>query len=100
VGAGKTAIKHAADYSNTKELGRLIYTDYVYPFELAAVLLLLAMVSAIALTLRKRRGAKHQNVSEQVKVKKEDRLRIVSVPSVRKAGNAQGAVESNGHSAD
>ncbi len=79
------AATHAADYSNTKELGRLIYTQYVYPFELAAVILLVAMVAAIALTLRRRAGVKTQNISEQVKVKKADRLRIVNMPSEPKA---------------
>ncbi|HXU92834.1 MAG TPA: NADH-quinone oxidoreductase subunit J [Gallionella sp.] len=74
---GIAAVKHAADYSNTKELGRLIYTDYVYPFELAAVLLLIAMVAAIALTLRRRKDSKSQVVAEQIAVKKADRLRIV-----------------------
>jgi len=97
---GMSAVKHAADYSNTKELGRLIYTDYVYPFELAAVLLLVAMVSAIALTFRRRRDAKTQDVSQQVKVKRADRLRIVSVPSANKAGVAQETVVSNSHTAD
>ena len=101
ISAGTTAVKHAADYSNTKELGRLIYTDYVYPFELAAVLLLLAMVAAIALTLRRRRDAKRQDISKQIKVKKQDRLRIMSVPSAHKAGAAQDTVAStNGHTAD
>ena len=75
------AVLHASNYSNTKELGRLLYTQYVYPFELAAVVLLVAMVAAIALTLRRRAGVKSQNVSEQVKVKKADRLRIVKMPS-------------------
>jgi NADH-quinone oxidoreductase subunit J len=99
--AGMTAVKHAADYSNTKELGRLIYTDYVYPFELAAVLLLVAMVAAIALTLRKRRDAKRQDIGKQIKVRKQDRMRIVSVPSSRKAGTVQEAVApTNGHTAD
>ncbi|MBK9160758.1 MAG: NADH-quinone oxidoreductase subunit J [Nitrosomonadales bacterium] len=79
-----TAIKHAADYSNTKELGRLIYTDYVYPFEIAAVILLVAMVAAIALTLRRRKDAKSQVVGEQVAVKKADRLRIVPMKAERK----------------
>ena len=79
VSAGKEAVRHAADYSNTKELGRLIYTDYVYPFEIAAVLLLVAMVAAIALTLRRRKDSKSQVVSEQVAVKKADRLRIVKM---------------------
>ncbi len=78
------AIAHAADYSNTKELGRLIYTQYVYPFEIAAVILLVAMVAAIALTLRRRPGVKSQNVADQVKVKKADRLRIVSMKSEAK----------------
>jgi NADH-quinone oxidoreductase subunit J len=74
-------VVRAADYSNTKELGRLIYTDYVYPFEIAAVILLVAMVAAIALTLRRRPGVKTQNIAEQVKAKKADRLRIVSMKS-------------------
>jgi NADH-quinone oxidoreductase subunit J len=82
--AGKTAVKHAADYSNTKELGRLIYTDYVYPFEIAAVLLLVAMVAAIALTLRRRKDAKSQVIAEQLAVKKADRLRIVAMQAERK----------------
>ncbi|MEI7455778.1 MAG: NADH-quinone oxidoreductase subunit J [Nitrosomonadales bacterium] len=81
------AIVHAADYSNTKELGRLIYTQYVYPFEIAAVILLVAMVAAIALTLRRRAGVKSQNVADQVKVKKADRLRIVSMKSEPKVSS-------------
>ena len=97
--AGMTAVKHAADYSNTKELGRLIYTDYVYPFELAAVLLLVAMVSAIALTFRRRRDSKTQDISKQVNVKRADRIRIVSVPSGRKT-DAQPEAVSNVHTAD
>ena len=83
------AIHHAANYSNVKELGRLIYTDYVYPFELAAVLLLVAIVAAIALTLRRRKDSKSQVVSEQIAVKKADRLRIVQVPSEPKVGAAK-----------
>ena len=79
--AGMVATKHAADYSNTKELGRLIYTEYVYPFEIAAVILLVAMVAAIALTLRRRKDVKSQVVSEQIAVKKSDRLRIVTMKS-------------------
>lgn len=73
-----------ADYSNTRELGRLIYTEYVYAFELAAVLLLVAMVAAIALTLRHREDKRSPNPSRQVQVKKEDRLRIVAMPSETK----------------
>jgi NADH-quinone oxidoreductase subunit J len=97
--AGMTAIQHAADYSNTKELGRQIYTSYVYPFELAAVLLLLAMVAAIALTLRKRRDSRRQSIGDQLKVSKQDRLRIVSLPSSGKAA-PEAAASPNGHTAD
>ncbi len=73
-------------YSNTKELGRLLYTDYVYPFELAAVILLVAIVAAIALTIRRRRDTKHQNPAQQVMVKRADRVRLVSMPSEKKGG--------------
>lgn len=85
---GEKMIKHAANYSNTKELGRLIYTDYVYPFELAAVLLLVAIVAAIALTLRRRKDSKSQEPNKQVLVKKADRLRIVSVVGDDKKNSA------------
>ncbi|MDD5180581.1 MAG: NADH-quinone oxidoreductase subunit J, partial [Gallionellaceae bacterium] len=86
---GDKLVRHAADYSNTKELGRLIYTDYVYAFELAAVLLLIAIVAAIALTLRRRRDVKSQNVAQQVAVRREDNVRVVQVPSEPKAGAAK-----------
>lgn len=82
---GAGIAKHAADYSNTKELGRLIYTDYVYPFELAAVLLLIAIVAAIALTLRHRRDNKRQDPAEQIKVKRNDRVRLISMPAEKPA---------------
>jgi NADH-quinone oxidoreductase subunit J len=74
-----TPVPHAADYSNTKELGAVLYTDYVYPFELAAVLLLLAIVSAITLTMRRRPGVKVQDIRKQISVKREDRVRLVSM---------------------
>ena len=70
-----------AGYSNTKALGRVLYTDYVYPFELASVVLLVAIIAAIALTMRKRKDSKFQDPSQQVKVKRADRVRMVSVPS-------------------
>ena len=73
-----------AGYSNTKELGRLLYTDYVYPFELAAVILLVAIVAAIALTLRRRKHGKYIDPATQINVRREDRVRIVSMPSVQK----------------
>jgi len=72
---------HAADYSNTKELGRILYTDYVYAFELASVILLVAIIAAITLTMRRRPNTRHQNPGEQMKVLKEDRLRIVKMKS-------------------
>jgi len=65
--------------SNTKALGRLIYVDYVYAFEIAAVLLLVAIIAAIALTLRRRKDSKYQNPSDQVRVRAADRLRIVKM---------------------
>jgi NADH-quinone oxidoreductase subunit J len=70
-----------ANYSNTKELGRLIYTDYVLAFEIAAVVLLVAIVAAIALTLRRRKDTKAQDPSKQVQARREDRVRLVSMPS-------------------
>jgi NADH-quinone oxidoreductase subunit J len=69
----------AADASNVKELGRLIYTTYFYPFELASVVLLLAMVAAIALTMRSRKDTKAIDPGIQVKVRRNDRVRIVKM---------------------
>ena len=73
-------------YSNTKDLGRILYTDYVYPFELAAVILLVAIVAAIALTLRRRKETKHQDPAAQVAVRRADRVRLVSMPPEKKEG--------------
>ena len=67
--------------SNTKALGALLYTDYVYPFEIAAVVLLVAIIAAIALTHRRRRETKYQDPGKQVKVRAQDRLRVLSMPS-------------------
>lgn len=72
---------HAADYSNTKELGRVLYTDYVYAFELASVILLVAIIAAITLTMRRRPNTRYQKPGEQMKVLKEDRLRIIKMKS-------------------
>ncbi|MEI7917079.1 MAG: NADH-quinone oxidoreductase subunit J [Methylophilaceae bacterium] len=72
---------HLAGYSNTAELGRQLYTDYLMPFELAAVVLLVAIVAAIALTLRDRKDSKFINPAEQVRVKRADRIRMVSMPA-------------------
>ena len=76
-----TPASHAADYSNTKELGRVLYTEYVYPFEIAAVILLVAIVAAIALTMRRRKNSKYQNPADQVRVKRANRVRLVSMPA-------------------
>jgi NADH-quinone oxidoreductase subunit J len=70
-----------AGYSNTKELGRLLYTDYAFPLEIAAVILLVAIVAAIALTLRRRKDTKYQNPARQVRVQREGRVRLVSMPA-------------------
>jgi NADH-quinone oxidoreductase subunit J len=77
---------HGADYSNTRELGGLIYTVYVYPFEVAALVLLVAIVAAIALTLRRRPDTKYQSPARQVAVRKEDRLRLIRMPAEKKSG--------------
>ncbi|MCW8827028.1 MAG: NADH-quinone oxidoreductase subunit J [Gammaproteobacteria bacterium] len=71
--------RHAADYSNTRELGLELYTTYLYAFELAAVILLVAIVAAIALTLRHNPTTKFQQVPEQVAVRRNDRLRVVEM---------------------
>lgn len=77
-------VRHDADYSNTHALGELLYTQYVYAFEIAAVVLLVAIVAAIALTMRRRPGTKHQNITEQVMVKREDRVRLVSMQAEKR----------------
>ena len=76
VGLTAAAATAPAGSSNTKALGSLLYTDYVYPFEIAAVILLVAIIAAIALTHRQRRETKHQDPAEQVRTRPQDRLRI------------------------
>ncbi|MBK6674042.1 MAG: NADH-quinone oxidoreductase subunit J [Proteobacteria bacterium] len=73
----------AAD-SNATELGTALYTKYVYPFELAAVLLLVAIIAAIVLTMRQRKGLKVQDIGAQVATRREDRLRILQMPAEKK----------------
>ncbi len=80
---------HGAEYSNTRELGRVLYTDYVYPFEIAAVILLVAIVAAIALTLRRRRTTKYQDPARQVRVKRADRVRLISMPAEKPDAEAE-----------
>jgi len=85
---GLQALPDPADpgpgYSNTKELGRLLYTDYAYPFELAAVVLLVAIIAAIALTLRRRKDTKYQSPVRQAAVRRSERVRLVSMPAEKK----------------
>jgi NADH-quinone oxidoreductase subunit J len=69
------------EYSNTKALGRVLYTDYAYAFEIAAVILLVAIIAAIALTLRRRKDSRHQDPGAQTRVRREDRVTLVSMPS-------------------
>ena len=75
---------HAADYNNTRALGQVIYTDYVFVFELAALILLVAIIAAISLTLRRRPQTRNQSPEKQVRVRKQDRLRVVRMPTSQK----------------
>ena len=89
---------NAAGYSNTRELGVLLYTEYLYPIEVAAVILLVAMIAAIALTLRQRKDSKAINPSLQVHVRASDRLVVVPMAATKKAvsaGDAASSEESN-----
>jgi NADH-quinone oxidoreductase subunit J len=79
------AAQAGVQYSNTKELGRLLYTEYLFPLEIAAVLLLVAIVAAIALTLRTRKDSKHMDPAQQVRVRASDRLQVIKVPPSRPA---------------
>ena len=72
-------------YSNTKALGSVLYTEHVYAFEIAAVVLLLAIVAAITLTTRKRPGLKLQNIAKQVAVRSKDRIRVVKMDAEEKS---------------
>ena len=73
----------AAQVSNTKELGVLLYTEYLYPVQIAALILFVALVAAIALTLRTRKDSKYQNPADQVRVKARDRVALVKMDAVK-----------------
>ena len=73
------AAQSAVQVSNTKELGKLLYSQYLYPLEIAAVILLVAIIAAIALTLRTRKDSKHMDPSDQVRVKARDRVSVVKL---------------------
>ena len=80
--------------SNTKELGMVLYSEYVYPLEIAAVILLVAIIAAIALTLRERKDSKHQNPADQVRVKSKDRVRLVKMnPVIASPASAETAID-------
>jgi NADH-quinone oxidoreductase subunit J len=79
--------------SNTKALGVLLYSEYIYPLEIAAVILLVAIIAAIALTLRGRKDSKHTNAADQVRVKRGDRVRLVKMKSVVAASAANPPAE-------
>jgi len=79
--AGAKSVSKPAGFSDAAALGSVLYTDYLLPFELAAVVLLVAIIAAIALTLRDKRESKSMNPAEQVIVRKKDRLRMVDIPS-------------------
>jgi len=76
----------AAGVSNIEWLGQAMFTEYLYPFEIAAVILTVAIIAAIMITLRVRKGTKHQNPSRQVRVRREDRVRLVSMPAEKSGG--------------
>ncbi|MFN7154239.1 MAG: NADH-quinone oxidoreductase subunit J [Acidovorax sp.] len=86
--AAVNAAGQAVQYSNTKALGILLYTEYLYPVEIAAVILLVAMIAAIALTLRQRKDSKAINPSQQVRVRASDRLELVKVTATQKPAPA------------
>jgi NADH-quinone oxidoreductase subunit J len=87
-------------YSNTKQLGRLLYTDYVYPFEIAAVILLVAIVAAIALTLRRRKDSRYIDPASQINIRREDRVRIVSMPAETQGRGRRAETEGGGRGAE
>ena len=76
--------RHPEGYSNVREIGNVLYTDYVYPFEIASVILLVAIIAAIALTMRKSPETKSQDPAEQVAVKAADRVRVVEMKAEEK----------------
>jgi NADH-quinone oxidoreductase subunit J len=75
----------AGQAANTKELGKLMYTEYLYPLEIAAVLLLVAIIAAIALTMRERKDSKYVDPSMQVRVKARDRMEVIKMNPTQKA---------------
>jgi len=89
----------AGNIGDTKELGKLIYTNYLYAFEVAALILLAALVAAVALTLRRRKDTKYFDPGLAVKVQRNDRVRIVSMPAESSRANGNGSGETAGEQA-
>ena len=89
--AAEVVAKAGPQVSNTKELGKLLYSQYVYPLEIAAMILLVAMIAAIALTLRQRKDSKYSSPSDQVKVKAQDRMTVIKMPATLPNLDAQAA---------
>ncbi|MBN2690580.1 MAG: NADH-quinone oxidoreductase subunit J [Burkholderiaceae bacterium] len=81
VGAAVSAENPLTHLSNTRALGVVLYSQYLFAVEIAAVILLVAIIAAIALTLRKRKDVRHMPASEQIKARREDRVRLVSMPA-------------------
>lgn len=96
--ASVESINRHENYSDTAALGRVMYTDYLLPFELASIVLLVAIVAAIALTLRGKRESKSMNPGDQVIVRKEDRLRIVKMKAEKVEPPAVDEAEDGGQS--
>jgi len=84
-----------AGTSNTRELGKLLYTEYIYPLEVAAAILLVGMVAAIALTLRQRKDTRAINPSEQVRVRAKDRMVVIKVEATKPARPVEAATETS-----
>ena len=81
MGAAVSAENPLTHLSNTRALGVVLYSQYLFAVEIAAVILLVAIIAAIALTLRKRKDVRHMPASEQIKARREDRVRLVSMPA-------------------
>jgi len=79
------AVAGAADWSNTRLIGKIIYTDYIFAFEVAGLVLLVAIIAAIALTTRHGKDSKRQRVSDQVKVRAQDRVRVVKMAAEKES---------------
>jgi len=83
------------NYSNTAALGKLIYTDYIYAFEVAGIILLVAIIAAVALTMRRRKDVKAQDISSQLRTRRDDRVRLVAMAAESQSAQADAAATAN-----